>query len=186
MPGPSYPSAASSPPTISSPPDASSPPTTSSPSGASGASGRGTDTTPDPVTGAISDEFETSSGGLKTPPAEADPGVTGGHHQIHWHAVEPAFLDVVQPDIMAGYASLAAAGCTEIVAHPFFLFDGSHTSRDIPAALARARERFPHTRWTLTAPLGLHPGVLTAVTARIDDALTGHACTGHAFAPDEP
>ncbi|AEH11288.1 cobalamin (vitamin B12) biosynthesis CbiX protein [Candidatus Protofrankia datiscae] len=135
----------------------------------------------DPAPGTVSADLEASSCEFETPYAEPGPGVTGGHRQIRWHAVEPAFLDVVQPDIMTGYANLAAAGCTEIVAHPFFLFDGSHTSRDIPAALARARERFPHTRWTLTAPLGLHPGVLTAVTARIDDALTGHA-----FAPDEP
>ncbi len=89
--------------------------------------------------------------------------------------MQPAFLEVVQPDIIAGYGNLAAAGCTEIVAHPFFLFDGNHTSQDIPAALVQAQERFPHTRWTLTAPLGLHPGVLTAVTARIDDALTGRS-----------
>ncbi len=87
--------------------------------------------------------------------------------------MEPAFLDLVQPDIVAGYGILTAAGCTEIVAHPFFLFEGNHTAHDIPAALARAQEQFPDTRWRLTAPLGLHPGVLAAVAARIDDTLTG-------------
>jgi sirohydrochlorin cobaltochelatase len=82
-------------------------------------------------------------------------------------AVEPCYLEVVQPDIGAGYAALAAAGCTEIVVHPFFLFAGNHTSKDIPAALEAARARFPSTTWTLTDPLGLHPGVLDAVRDRI-------------------
>lgn len=88
-----------------------------------------------------------------------------------WGAVEAAFLDVVQPDIAAGYAALVRAGCTEIVAHPFFLFAGNHTARDIPAALAEARREHPSTRWTITSPLGLHPGVVGAARARIAAAL---------------
>jgi len=98
----------------------------------------------------------------------ADPG-----RGRSWHAVEPAFLEVVRPDIADGYDALARAGCTEIIAHPFFLFPGNHTSRDIPDALAAAQARHPRTRWTLTQPLGLHPGVVDAVRARIDDALAG-------------
>ncbi|CUU54249.1 CbiX protein [Parafrankia irregularis] len=88
-----------------------------------------------------------------------------------WQAVEPAFLDVVHPDIAQGYAALVRAGCSEIIAHPFFLFEGNHTTRDIPAALAAAQAEHPTTRWTITRPLGLHPGVVQAVRARIDDAV---------------
>jgi sirohydrochlorin ferrochelatase len=84
-----------------------------------------------------------------------------------WDAVEPAYLEVVEPGIEAGYATLVRRGCTDIVVHPFFLFAGNHTVKDIPAALAAAGERFPGARWTLTAPLGLHPGVLAAVRARV-------------------
>ncbi|EFC85574.1 cobalamin (vitamin B12) biosynthesis CbiX protein [Parafrankia sp. EUN1f] len=88
-----------------------------------------------------------------------------------WQAVEPAFLDVVHPDIAQGYAALVRAGCSEIIAHPFFLFEGNHTTRDIPAALAAAQAEHPTTRWTITRPLGLHAGVVQAVRARIDDAV---------------
>jgi sirohydrochlorin cobaltochelatase len=91
----------------------------------------------------------------------------GGGPRTAWTAVQPAFLEVVQPDIAAGYATLARAGCTDIVVHPFFLFDGNHTRHDIPAALAEAQARHPATRWTLTEPLGLHPGVVAAVRDRI-------------------
>ncbi|MEX5631101.1 CbiX/SirB N-terminal domain-containing protein [Parafrankia sp. FMc2] len=88
-----------------------------------------------------------------------------------WDAVEPAFLDLAHPDIAQGYAALVDAGCSEIIAHPFFLFEGNHTARDIPDALAAAQSAHPGTRWTITLPLGLHPGVVHAVRARIEDAL---------------
>lgn len=88
-----------------------------------------------------------------------------------WAGVQAAFLDVVQPDIATGYARLVAAGCARVVAHPFFLFPGDHTTRDIPAALREAQRRHPGATWTVTAPLGLHPGVLSAAQGRIDDAL---------------
>ena len=89
-----------------------------------------------------------------------------------WSAVQPSFLELVEPDIAAGYAALARAGCTEIVVHPFFLFAGNHTSRDIPAELTSAQRNHPGTRWTMTEPLGLHPGVVDAARARIDAAVT--------------
>jgi sirohydrochlorin ferrochelatase len=87
-----------------------------------------------------------------------------------WDAVGEAYLELAGPDIAAGYAALVDAGCTEVVAHPFFLFEGNHTAHDIPAALADAAAASPGARWVLTAPLGLHPGVLAAVRARVADA----------------
>jgi sirohydrochlorin ferrochelatase len=92
---------------------------------------------------------------------------TSGDGRPAWHAVEAAFLDVLRPDIADGYAELAAAGCTEIVAHPFFLFAGRHTAHDIPDALTAAQSRHPATTWTITEPLGLHPGVVQTVRDRI-------------------
>ncbi|MCM3925645.1 CbiX/SirB N-terminal domain-containing protein [Frankia sp. AiPs1] len=88
-----------------------------------------------------------------------------------WGAVEAAFLEVSRPNIGEGYANLAAAGCTEIVVYPFFLFGGNHTRRDLPAALDEARGQHPTTRWILSEPLGLHACVVEAVRARLDDTL---------------
>jgi sirohydrochlorin cobaltochelatase len=104
--------------------------------------------------------------------ADGEAGTGGGGPRPSWADVQPAFLEVVQPDIATGYATLAGAGCTDIVVHPFFLFDGNHTRHDIPAALAEAQARHPATRWTLTEPLGLHPGVVAAVRDRIRLART--------------
>ncbi|MBL7488432.1 CbiX/SirB N-terminal domain-containing protein [Frankia sp. AgB1.9] len=99
----------------------------------------------------------------------AEPTAVGG--PAAWDAVEAAFLDVLRPDIADGYTALVDAGCTRIVAHPFFLFAGRHTARDIPAALAQVQARHPHTTWSVTEPLGLHPGVVTTVRARIAECL---------------
>jgi sirohydrochlorin cobaltochelatase len=93
------------------------------------------------------------------------------HGRPAWTTARPAFLDVLQPDIGAGYDALVEAGCTEIVAHPFFLFAGKHTARDIPDALAAAAAAHPETTWSVTQPLGLHPGVVATVRARIASRL---------------
>jgi sirohydrochlorin cobaltochelatase len=103
--------------------------------------------------------------------ALANEPATGADGRPAWEAVEVAFLDVLRPTIADGYAELVDAGCTQIVAHPFFLFAGKHTAYDIPTALAAAQAAHPHTAWTMTEPLGLHPGVITTVQARIADRL---------------
>ncbi|MCK9874789.1 CbiX/SirB N-terminal domain-containing protein [Frankia sp. AgPm24] len=95
-----------------------------------------------------------------------------------WEAAVAAFLEVSHPDIAEGYGVLAAGGCTEIIAYPFFLFDGNHTHRDIPAALEAARESHPATRWVLSEPLGLHACVIEAVRARLADTLVRTASSG--------
>ncbi|SNQ48778.1 conserved hypothetical protein [Frankia canadensis] len=106
-------------------------------------------------------------------PAPSSTGSQSANDPRPWGAVESAFLEVTRPNIAEGYANLAAAGCTEIIVYPFFLFDGNHTHRDIPAALDEARERHPTTRWILSEPLGLHACVIEAVRARLDDTLRG-------------
>lgn len=92
-----------------------------------------------------------------------------------WAAAEPAFLELAHPDIAESYSALAAAGCRVIVVHPFFLLPGNHTMRDIPDALERVQRSHPATRWMLTAPLGLHEGVLEAASGRIAETLVATA-----------
>jgi sirohydrochlorin cobaltochelatase len=85
--------------------------------------------------------------------------------------VEAAFLELSEPTIEQGFGRLVEAGCTRIVAHPFFLFPGLHTTTDIPAQLHDAAQQHPGASWTVTEPLGLHDGVLAAATARIEAAM---------------
>jgi sirohydrochlorin cobaltochelatase len=98
--------------------------------------------------------------------------------------VEAAFLELSEPTIEQGYGRLVEAGCTHVVAHPFFLFPGLHTTADIPAQLSEAARRHPGASWSVSEPLGLHPGVLQAAADRIAAALAagrsaeevGHGC----------
>ena len=80
-----------------------------------------------------------------------------------FHAVRPAFLELLSPTIAEGYAELVAAGCERIVVHPYFLFPGNHSTHDIPAALAACTD----VPWTVTAPLGLHPALVDVVLDRV-------------------
>jgi sirohydrochlorin ferrochelatase len=95
-----------------------------------------------------------------------------GDHS-RWRAVQAAFLELTDPDILDGYGKLVTAGCRDIVVHPFFLFPGTHTTADIPRQLAAAAQLHPGARWRLTEPLGLHPGVLRAAADRITEVLPG-------------
>ncbi len=50
--------------------------------------------------------------------------------------VEAAFLELAEPSILDGLATLAARGATDIVAFPYFLAAGTHVAHDIPDAIA--------------------------------------------------
>jgi sirohydrochlorin cobaltochelatase len=101
--------------------------------------------------------------------------------------VEAAFLELSEPTIEQGYGRLIEAGCTHVVAHPFFLFPGLHTTADIPAQLDVAAQRHPGASWSVSEPLGLHPGVLQAAADRIAAALvTGGSAEEVGHDSDQP
>lgn len=87
------------------------------------------------------------------------------------HAVSHAFLEVARPTIGEGYAELVAAGCDHVVVHPYFLYPGSHTATDIPAALDEARRVAPGVGWTITAPLDLDERIVDVVLDRVSGVL---------------
>ncbi len=87
--------------------------------------------------------------------------------------VQAAFLELLSPTIAEGYAALVAAGCGRVVAHPYFLFPGNHSTVDIPAALRAAEAEHGSLPWTVTAPLDLDPRIVDVVLDRVMTALEG-------------
>ncbi len=87
--------------------------------------------------------------------------------------VRAAFLEIASPTIAEGYAALAAAGCTRIVVHPYFLYPGNHSTHDIPAALREAAAAHGEVPWVLTEPLNLDPRIVDVVADRVATALEG-------------
>ena len=60
--------------------------------------------------------------------------------------VRLAFLELMSPLLPDVLAELAAEGIRTIRVVPLFLAPGAHTSRDLPALLAQAGQRFPDLR----------------------------------------
>jgi sirohydrochlorin cobaltochelatase len=56
--------------------------------------------------------------------------------------VEPAFLELRQPDIAAGLARLIERGAVQLVTVPLLLFEAGHAKRDIPLAIKDALRSF--------------------------------------------
>src|SRR4051812_33042374 len=74
-------------------------------------------------------------------------------------AVEPAFLEMQQPDIDAAIGRLLQRGITRLVTAPLLLFAAGHAKRDIPrqvsaALVRRGRDHIEHVQ---AAHLGCHP-----------------------------
>ncbi len=81
-----------------------------------------------------------------------------------------AHMELAPPTLAEGLDACVAAGADDVVVHPYFLGPGSHTSGDIPRLVAEAARQHPGVRVAISAPLGLHDGIVDAVLARVEDA----------------
>lgn len=95
--------------------------------------------------------------------------------------VEPAFLELADPDIAAAGARCAELGATRVLMIPYFLAAGVHLLRDLTAARDALTARHPGVEFRLGPPLGPDPLLERLVAERIDQ-LDGDA-PGPEFAP---
>jgi sirohydrochlorin ferrochelatase len=86
--------------------------------------------------------------------------------------VEPAHMELAEPTIAQGFARCVDRGATTIVVHPFMLAPGRHVSEDLPRLVAEAASSHEGVRFVMAAPLGSHEGIIDAVVARCDAALS--------------
>lgn len=84
--------------------------------------------------------------------------------------IEPAFLELCEPDIPTAMSRLVSAGATRIVAHPVLLFAAGHARRDIPEALAVAASQHPHVEVRQAPHLGCHPALIELSKQRFLEA----------------
>ncbi|MEU4775823.1 uroporphyrinogen-III C-methyltransferase [Micromonospora sp. NPDC023644] len=87
--------------------------------------------------------------------------------------VEGGFIELSRPPLTDAVGALVARGHRALVALPLVLTAAGHGKGDIPAALARERERHPGLSYVYGRPLGPHPLLHTALEQRIDAALAG-------------
>lgn len=85
--------------------------------------------------------------------------------------VEPAHMELAEPSIDTAFGRCVEQGATRIVVHPFFLLPGRHWRHDIPRLAAEAAAKRPGVTFLVTAPLGLHDGMLGIMQQQIDRCL---------------
>lgn len=100
-------------------------------------------------------------------------------------AVAGGFIELSPPPLKDAVAGLVAQGHLELTAVPLILLAAGHAKGDIPAALARERERHPGLRTRYARPLGPHPVILDLLRRRLEQALAiAAAGSAAAAAPD--
>ena len=80
--------------------------------------------------------------------------------------VQGCHMELAGPDIEAGIKSCVDAGATEIVAHPFMLSPGRHSTSDIPRMVEEAAKAHPHISVSVTSCLGVHPKIGEVILER--------------------
>jgi sirohydrochlorin cobaltochelatase len=88
-------------------------------------------------------------------------------------AVDGGFIELSNPSLTEAVARMPVGPHPDMVAVPLVLTAAGHGKGDIPAALARERERHPGLRWRYGRPLGPHPVLLDLLARRIGTALDG-------------
>ena len=88
-----------------------------------------------------------------------------------YRIVEPAHMELAQPDLAAAYDKCVSQGAKYIIVHPYFLAPGRHWHEHIPQLASAAAASHPQTSCVVTAPLGIHSAMLQIIADRIDQSL---------------
>jgi precorrin-8X/cobalt-precorrin-8 methylmutase len=70
--------------------------------------------------------------------------------------VESGFLELCPPDLPAALSACVEQGAQRVLVVPYFLNNGMHIRRDIPAVLRGAAGAYPGLSVTIGRPIGLH------------------------------
>lgn len=83
---------------------------------------------------------------------------------------ETGFLEFAKPLIADGLEKLIEQGATEITAVPGMLMAAGHAKNDIPSEINTLQAEYPQVKLTYGTELGVHPKMLRAAQARIEEA----------------
>src|SRR5712691_2965296 len=85
--------------------------------------------------------------------------------------VELAFLEFMSPSLDDAATRLADRGIKTVIIVPLFLAQGAHLKRELPAMVAKIRERHAKTEFRVTPALGEAPEIVAAIAEWIQRAV---------------
>ena len=81
--------------------------------------------------------------------------------------VRYAHMELAEPSIEQGFADCVAGGATEVVAFPYMLSPGKHSTRDIPRMVAEAAAAYPDVTFRVTEAFGKSAELAAVVAHRV-------------------
>jgi sirohydrochlorin ferrochelatase len=80
--------------------------------------------------------------------------------------VRYAHMELAEPSIARGFGDCVDAGADEIIAFPYMLSPGKHSTRDIPRLVAEAAAPYPGVQYRVTPAFGVHEKLGEIITER--------------------
>jgi sirohydrochlorin ferrochelatase len=91
--------------------------------------------------------------------------------------VRHAHMELAEPSIPRGVEACIAAGATEIIAFPYMLSPGRHSTTDIPAMVAAAAQAHPAVRVRVTPAFGIESELGEVILRRAGIDVAAHVET---------
>src|SRR6476661_4132572 len=80
--------------------------------------------------------------------------------------VHHAHMELAEPSIADGFAACVRDGATEVVAFPYMLSPGKHSTRDIPRMVAEVAAAFPTVTYRVTEAFGMSTELALVIARR--------------------
>jgi sirohydrochlorin ferrochelatase len=80
--------------------------------------------------------------------------------------VRYAHMELAEPTIAQGLAQCAESGADEVIAFPYMLAPGRHSTSDIPRIVAAAAASYPGVTFRVTPAFGVHEHLAEVILAR--------------------
>jgi sirohydrochlorin ferrochelatase len=80
--------------------------------------------------------------------------------------VRYAHMELAEPSIARGFADCVEAGADEVIAFPYMLSPGKHSTRDIPRLVAEAAAAHLGVQYRVTPAFGIHEKLAEVVLTR--------------------
>jgi sirohydrochlorin ferrochelatase len=80
--------------------------------------------------------------------------------------VRYAHMELAEPTITQGFGQCVDGGATDIVAFPYMLSPGKHSTNDIPRMVAEAATAYPHVSYRVSEAFGVSAPLAAVVAHR--------------------